>query len=67
MAKKSTKSNIPTAGFMDKNWQADDDLRTMMRSCEIRKDKKRMAAVKALAKQKRAELDKISAETAGKG
>ena len=66
MAKKS-KSNIPTAGFMDKNWQTDEDLRTMMRSCEIRKDKKRMAAVKALATQKRAELDKISAETAGKG
>jgi len=67
MAKKSTKSNIPTASAVDNNWQTEEDLRTMMRSCEIRKDKKRMASVKALAKQKRAELDKISAETAGKG
>jgi len=64
MAKKSMISAVPA---IDKNWQAEDDLRTLVRACEIRKDGKRHAAVKALAKKQLAELKKISTATAEKG
>lgn len=65
MAKKSdTKAAYP---MVDRNWQAEDDLRTLMRACEIRKDKDRFAAAKKLAKKKLADLKKIDADTAGKG
>jgi len=64
MAKKSMASAVPA---IDKNWQAEDDLRTLVRACEIRKDGKRHAAAKALAKQQLAELKKISTATAEKG
>lgn len=63
MAKKSAEA----APMIDKNWQAEDDLRTLVRACEIRKDSKRHAAAKALAKQQLTELKKISTATAEKG
>lgn len=53
--------------MIDKNWQAEDDLRTMLRYCEIRKDKNRFAAVKALAKKQLQDLKKVSTDTAEKG
>lgn len=65
MAKKSAK-NIGYP-MVDKNWQAEDDLRTLMRACEIRKDKDRFAAARKLAKKQLADLKKIDADTAGKG
>ena len=37
---------------MDKNWQARMDLETIMESCRIKKDKKRMQAVKQAAKER---------------
>lgn len=58
MASKS-KNSYPVPAI-DKNWQAEDDLRTMQRACEIRKDKSRMAVVKKLAKEKLEELREIS-------
>ena len=44
----------------DKKWQAEDDLRTVARAEEIKKDAKRMAAVKELAKEKMSEMEKIA-------
>jgi len=63
MAKKSS-GEIPAG--IDKNWRAEDDLRTMMRACEIRKDKSRMAEVKKLAVVKKAELEKVMTTTKAK-
>lgn len=44
----------------DKKWQTEDDLRTLQRAAEINKDAKRMAACKALAKEKLGELKAIA-------
>lgn len=63
MAKKSEIAAYPQ---VDKKWQAEDDLRTMMRACEIRKDKARLKAVKALAKKQLNELKGISTATTEK-
>ena len=38
-------------------WQTEDDLRTLTRAEEIRKDAKRMARVKRLAKERLAEIN----------
>lgn len=40
---------------MDKKWQAESDLRTLLDAREIQKDAKRMTAVRKLARE-RAEL-----------
>lgn len=42
MAKKPTTIKMSA---LDKQWQADEDLRTMKRAAEIQQDKARMAAV----------------------
>ena len=44
----------------DKKWQTEDDLRTLQRAAEINKDAKRLAACKALAKDKLGELQAIA-------
>lgn len=40
-------------------WRAEDDMRTLARAAEIRKDPKRMAAAKKVAREKLAELQTI--------
>lgn len=64
MAKKSCKALYP---MVDKNWQAEDDLRTLVRASEIRKNKDRFAAARKLAKKHLTELNSIDADTAVKG
>jgi hypothetical protein len=44
----------------DKQWQAEQDLRTLAEAIEINKDSKRLAAAKALAKEKMADMAKIA-------
>lgn len=44
----------------DREWQAEDDLRTLVRAAEIKKDKARAARALALAKKQMAELKKVS-------
>lgn len=46
----------------DKKWQAEDDMRTLLRAKEIEKDPKRMAAVREMAKQKMADIKQIAAK-----
>jgi hypothetical protein len=58
MAKVSTKSIAKS----EYDWQAEDDLRTMMASEEIEKDPKRLAKVQALAKKKMLDMAKLAAE-----
>ena len=45
---------------MDKEWMAEDDLRTLIRAEEIKKDAKRYAAAKAMAKKRKAEMEVIA-------
>lgn len=44
----------------DEAWEVENDLQALARSIEINKDPKRLAAVKALAKQKSAEMASIA-------
>lgn len=60
MAKKSTGGIAISRGEDD--WQAEDDLRTLMRCEEIEKDPKRLAKAQALAKQKLLSLASVAAE-----
>lgn len=46
--------------FSDARWQAEDDLRTLTRAEEIKRDPKRLKAAKALAKEKLAEMASIA-------
>jgi len=41
---------------MDKEWQAEDDMRALVRAEEIRKDPKRLKAAQAMAKKRADEL-----------
>lgn len=47
----------------EKEWEAEEDLRTLSRARDIQKDSKRMAAVRALAKKK---MDGLKALTESK-
>lgn len=44
----------------DKKWEVERDLRSLVEAEEISKDPKRLAAAKALAKEKAAEMQKIA-------
>jgi len=50
-------------GMKDHDWQAEDDLHTFMRYCEVKKDPKRMAKVKELAKKKLTDIASVVGET----
>ena len=58
MAKNSTNSI-----GMDRDYQAESDMRTLAQAEEIRKDPKRLKAALAKAKEKIAELQSIPAAT----
>lgn len=45
----------------EKKWQIEDDLRTLTRAEEIRRDKSRMDACKALAKERMEEMQAMMA------
>lgn len=46
---------------MDRDWQAESDMRTLAQAEEIRKDPKRLKAALAKAKEKIAELQSLPA------
>ena len=54
------KTNSATASA-DHDWQAEDDMRTLARAEEIKRDPKRLAAAKAAAKKKLEEVAAIVA------
>lgn len=47
---------------MDKEWQAEEDMRTLARANEIRADKKRLKAALAMAAKRITELEAIDPE-----
>lgn len=60
---KKTKSDSCCIGA-DPEWQIKDDMRTLVRADEIRKDPKRFAAAKKAAKEELASLKKVADATA---
>ncbi len=54
-----TANGIKDNAAQEKKWRAEDDIRTMQRAEEIRKDKERMKAMKQMAKQQVKDLSKI--------
>lgn len=56
----------PTAGYDDKKWQVEDDLRTLCRAEEIKKDTKRIAACRTMAKEKMMEMGAVAGSTSEK-
>lgn len=59
------KTSLPVAKLSkqaldrEKRWQAEDDLRTLQRADEIKKDTKRMKAAECCAKEQVAALQKV--------
>lgn len=51
--------NLMTASGDNDKWQAEDDMRTLARAEEIRKDPKRFKAAVAMAKEKVKELEAL--------
>lgn len=62
MAKEKSQKVESALTTMDNKWRAENDLNTLMQACEIKKDKKRMDAVRVLAKDRLAELAKVSVD-----
>lgn len=71
MSKKSVKTSAKKAAAKpvamhappakpERAWQAEDDSRTLMRAEEIKRDRKRLALAKAVAKKHIAELSKVA-------
>lgn len=58
MAKASTAINMRKE---EERWRAESDMRTLMECEEIKKDPKRLAAVKSMAKEKLVELAAVTA------
>jgi len=56
----ASKGKAPSMVAMDMKWRTEDDLRCLQQAAEIRKDKKRMAAARALAKEKLAAIKGIA-------
>jgi len=61
MAKKTVKP-----AYVDEDWQAEDDMRCLMRAREIKHDPKRLAKVKALAKKRLESMAGIASTEATK-
>lgn len=47
---------------VEADWQTEDDLRTLMRAKEIEKDPKRLAAARALAKEKMMQAASVASD-----
>lgn len=44
----------------EKKWRAEEDLRTLLRAEEIKRDRSRMSVVKAMAKKQAMAADKVA-------
>ena len=60
MATKKTTTAAPVGMYDDAKWRAEDDMRTLARAEEVKRDPKRLAAAKKMAREKLAELQTIA-------
>ena len=60
----ATKKNAPATALSmndsEAKWRAEDDMRTLARAEEIKRDPKRLAAAKKMAKEKLAEMQSVA-------
>lgn len=63
MRRKSNTTDAPgyPSKAQEEKWQAEDDVRTLMRADEISKDKARMARARKVAEQQATEAKKVAA------
>lgn len=56
------KASAPAAVgvYDDAKWRAEDDMRTLARAEEVKRDPKRLAAAKKMAREKLAELQAVA-------
>jgi hypothetical protein len=54
--------NKPVAVKMEDEWKVESDMRCLMEAAAIRKDKKRMAKVKAMAQKKLSEVAGLASD-----
>lgn len=59
---KAAASPYPTVTESDRDWRAEDDMRTLARAEEIKADKKRFAAAQVSARRKIEEMEAIFGE-----
>lgn len=64
---KSKTADVPAPYPGDKNWQAEDDMRTLSRAAEIKMDKSRMKAAKECATHEMKKLGSITVEESRQG
>ncbi len=60
MATTKKKATEPSMASMDMSWQAESDLRTLVEAAKIRKDPKRMAAVRKKEAEMRAAMSEAT-------
>lgn len=60
MATKKAPSPAAIGVYDDAKWRAEDDMRTLARAEEVRRDPARLAAAKKMAREKLAELQAIA-------
>lgn len=60
MATKKAPSPAAIGVHDDAKWRAEDDMRTLARAVEIRRDPARLAAAKKMAREKLAELQTVA-------
>lgn len=60
MAAKKASAPAAVGVYDDAKWRAEDDMRTLARAEEVRRDPKRLAAAKKMAREKLAELQAVA-------
>ncbi len=55
-----SKNGLIAAPKAERDWQAEDDLHTLMRAAEVKRDPKRMARAKLVAKQRLKDLNSVT-------
>ena len=60
MATKKASAPVAVGEYDDSRYRAEDDMRCLARAEEVRNDPKRLAAAKAMAREKLAELQAIA-------
>lgn len=60
MATKKASAPAAVGVYDDAKWRAEDDMRTLARAEEVKRDPKRLAAAKKMAREKLAELQAVA-------
>ena len=62
---KKTKNVSASMAMREREWEAEDDLRTLQRAMEIKNDPARLKRAQELAKEKLQEMAQVAGQAAG--